>query len=242
MAVREEYGSQINENVETGEWDGSVTWVCDTRAEAMYSVPVFYEGLALTTKSIVPWKGTTQFAARCKYQGQPGEASDGDEDGTFEIIPEEREVPIESYPDREFLVENYGAFLDGDVLKFPQRIPRRASSGTGLAPVRGAAPWAAGSQTNPLNGVRTFPMVYEVAIRTFFRKRFPARLDRQANTIIDELPAGFSNLRGPEKREWWVEKAHRVGVGDGVRITWRARSLEGQPALRGLIAAQEESA
>jgi len=31
-------------------------------------------------------------------------------------------------------------------------------------------------------------------------------------------------------------------VGDGVRITWRARSLEGQPALRGLIAAQEESA
>lgn len=239
MAVTLEYGSKLEQNVETGEWSASARYVCDSLAEAKASVPLTYEGLALLSKSIGQWRGTSKYAADCRYGGIEQEGPDGEDDGSFEILPEEREVPIENFPDRDYLISEYGAFEDGGVLKFPMRLPKKTDSRTGLRPSKAAGPWSLGGENNPLFNVRTYPEIYEVAVRTFFRKTFPSRLLQEAGTIITRLPSGFGNQGGTE-RQWWVERPHRVRVGNGWRITWRARSLEGLPALAGVIQAKQE--
>lgn len=240
MAITEMRGSSLDQNAETGEWGATVSWHADSLAAAKRDVPIYYSGLQLLTKRITPYSNVAgQYVAACTYGGIEDEPGDGEEDGSFELIPEEREEPIENFPDRDYLVAEYGAYEDNGVLKFPMRIPRKTDSVTGLAPSRTAKPWALGGENNPLFNCRTYPVVYEVAVRTFFRKTFPARLLNEAGRVIERLPSGFGNQGG--ERRWWVERPHRVRVGTGWRITWRARSLDGLPMLDGVISALQAS-
>lgn len=240
MAVTEIRGSTTDIDEKTGEAVATVSWHCESLSEAKFDVPRTYDGYDLTSKRISPWDRVNgHYLAACQYRGtdndddQPSEST-----GTFEIVAEEREVPIENFPDRQWLIDEYGAFEDNGILKFPMRIPKRTGLGTGLQ--RSWVQSRGEGIDNPLFNARTYPEVYEVAVWTFFSKRVPVSLIRTAGTIIETLPAGFD---GQGKNQYWrVEKPHRIKQGSGWRITWRARSLEGQPMLQALAEGLEEIA
>lgn len=237
MALTEIRGSTIDTNSESGQTVASVKWHCTSLSEARSSVPATYEGLDLTTKRIVPYNNVSgQYVAECSYAGTDAEDDPNEDAGTFEIISEEREEPIENFPDRQWLIDEYGAYESDGLLKFPMRIPKKTGTGTGLQ--RSWVSSKGKGLDNPLFNARTYPVIYEVAVRVYFSKRIPASLLAEAGTIISRLPSGFGNQGSG--RKWWVERPHRVKQGGAWQITWRARSLDGLPMLATLAVGLEE--
>jgi hypothetical protein len=207
----------------------TVRWKMDTRSEALRSVPVKFEDLPLETVRGTPWIGSDgAYLVDAVYTGIIDELSaslgDGEND-QYELITEEREVPIEKFPDIPWLKETYGAFGGEGGMDFPETLPAPASRiGTPLTIANtGAKQGEGGEVPNPMWNTKTYPVPYTVAVWRFVRKTVPTDVERQAMTVIDRLPSGF-DWRGP-KLQWYVRPIQKRKTGNAWEVEWRAEEL-----------------
>lgn len=214
----------------------------DTELAALTEIPNKYNGLIRRGHNGGQWDaGADEWIVTATYEGQLEDGSDNPELDQFEIVPEFREEKIENFPDRQALVDQFGAFVEDGKLKFPEALPTRAAgTATGLigATVAGAAGFGAAGiglsaaqsalqaknfEKNPLFGLTTYPVEYEVATHTFVRSQVPASAHRLKNTVITDLPAGFEYAGDTDA--WFVTAPRIVKVGSAKRIVQRYKEL-----------------
>lgn len=227
MAVQIE--KEVFERDRLGTYKFTIRWRMDTRVEAIRGVPPFHEGLPLESVKGTPWIGKNgDYLVDAIYQGIPDTISAGSEErqeDSYELITEEREVPIEKFPDQEFLQEKYGAFNNNEgKLEFPYLLPAGQSKfGRALTLDSMKNESKRVSETNPLWNTKSFPVPYTVAVWRLVRKRVPKKLENEAMTVIDNLPSGF-DWNGP-KLQWYVRPLQKRKTGNAWEIEWRAEEL-----------------
>lgn len=85
---------------------------------------------------------------------------------------------------------------------------------------------------NPLFGVRTYPVYYDVATHSYVRKRVPADVYRRAGTVVERLPAGFEY--DGDAKAWLYDAPDRQKEGSAWRITERAKEVDKLKHLQAL--------
>lgn len=227
MAVQ--IDKEVFERDRLGAYKFTVRWRMDTRAEAIRGVPPFHEGLPLESVKGTPWIGkNSDYLVDAIYSGIPDTISAGSEEreeDSYELITEEREVPIEKFPDIPWLVENYRAMETpaGEIIFAAKLDKSKTRIGTPLTIDNVGTKREDDRVSNPLWGTKTFPVPYTVAVWRFVRKRVPAKAEKEAMTVIDKLPAGF-DWRGP-KLQWYVRPLQKRKTGNAWEIEWRAEEL-----------------
>lgn len=227
MAVQ--IDKEVFERDRLGAYKFTIRWRMDTRSEAIRGVPPYHEGLPLESIKGTPWIGkNSDYLVDAIYSGIPDTISAGSEEreeDSYELITEEREVPIEKFPDIPWLKETYGAFGGEGGISFPEFLPvAQPRIGTPLTIENTREKRSDGWELrNPLFGTKTFPVPYTVAVWRFVRKRVPPRAEKEAMTVIDKLPAGF-DWRGP-KLQWYVRPLQKRKTGNAWEIEWRAEEL-----------------
>lgn len=188
-----------------------VQWLTDTRTEALRAIPASYEGLARTNASGSPFisEGDGRYLVDAVYEGLIDDQAPEAEQ--YELGAEYREQKIETFPDREILMKEWGASEKDDKLVFTPTIKRPSSGGTGL-----------GSQKteevpNPFFNLTTYPVEYAVATMRILRKAVPAEIERAAGSVIERIPPGF-DYQGNAK-SWLVRPIRRRKVGNVWEIT-----------------------
>lgn len=230
MAVQ--IDKEVFERDRLGAYKFTIRWRMDTRSEAIRGVPPYHEGLPLESIKGTPWIGkNSDYLVDAIYSGIPDTISAGSEEreeDSYELITEEREVPIEKFPDQEWLKENYGSYIDASTgeMKFYLELTKYLEKnrlGTPLTINNVGQGRGTVSVRNPLFGTKSFPVPYTVAIWRFVRKRVPAKAEKEAMTVIDKLPRGF-DWGGP-KLQWYVRPLQKRKTGNAWEIEWRAEEL-----------------
>lgn len=189
----------------------NVQWLADSRIEALREIPFLREGLARTSASGSPFVSETdgRYLVDAIYEGLIDDQAPEAEQ--YEIGSEYREQKIETFPDREVLLKEWGG-KEGEAgrLTFDATIKRPSEGGTGL-----------GSQKteeipNPFYNLTTYPVEYVVATMTILRKNVPADLERAVGTVVDRLPSGF-DYQGNAK-SFLLRPLQRSKVGNAWRI------------------------
>lgn len=162
--------------------------ITDATLDDGFSLPIpVPTGLPIVGRSFREWDvDNNGFILDVTCEGLISEPPPGS-DETFSVQPEWREEPIETFPYQDALVKNYGAYEGGEgTLKFPQYIKGGASAGGGLAKAQ-----LSGKETNPLYGVRTYPVLRIVASHSYTRRAIPSSVYSRIGTVIKGLPPGF---------------------------------------------------
>lgn len=219
----------------------SLRYHCDTEDEALFSVPTSYRGLVRKGHNGGQWDGDlSQWIVDATFSGLvSGDAGLTPEDqDQYLITGEWREEPIEAFPDRALLVREFGAFVEDGKLKFPEKMPQSTSATAAAGALGFAAGFAVGLATqafsgnggdaqeedNPLFGVTTYPVYYEVAERSYVRARVPAEVRRRIGTVLEDLPSGFEY--DGEAKAWFVDAPTTQKVGNAWRIVERFREVD----------------
>lgn len=227
-------GRQFSINERTQVVTFQQRWYADTEDEALFELPTAYRGLSRKGKSGAEWDaGAGKWIADLVFEGL---LDDPDEEyDTFELTGELREEPLETFPVRSLLVEDYGGRIEGERLVFPEDLPSSASPGAGFAGrfgagFAGAAGFASrqssrgglGGQDddrkNPFHNVHTYPVEYELAVHSYVRRQVPAAVDQRKGTIVTTLPAGFE-YQGTAKA-WYVRPPVKRRQGHGAGKFW----------------------
>lgn len=212
-----------------------VTWKCDTRQEALRNVPLVHEGLPLASGVSQPWISKNgEYLVDASYEGVINDPDPQQDE--YEIITEEREVKLETFPDQEKLKEEFGATVSAEgKLIFPPTLPKpptRLGTPLTLDTYKGTA-----SETpNPLWNATTYAVPHSTAIMRIVRRRVPSNLEKQARTVIDRLPSGFQ-YSGPKTR-WYVKPLQKRKRGNAWEIEWTAFEVSDFNDLQVLLALQ----
>jgi hypothetical protein len=217
-----------------------VRWLATSRAAALSGPPRTVDGLPLRVHRGQPFisQADGRYVIDAVYEGlteDPGPESD-----SYELRTEEREVAIESFPDRKLLKEVYGA-VEGDEgrLEFPAILPRpqsRLGQPLNLDTYRSQD---AGPVNNPLYGTTSYAVPFTTAVWRLVRRKVPGGLEAQSRTVIERLPAGF-DWRGP-KTQWYVRPLQRRRRGNAWEIEWSAFEVAPFQDLAALFALQGKS-
>jgi hypothetical protein len=222
-------------------------YVADSRNEALTGIPRSVDGLPLAGVSGAIWISKTdgRHVVDVIYEGIMTEFPDGEYDD-FELITEEREMPIETYEPFAVLFEEYGAFSNTDTrrVEFPETLPKSAPSKSGsqlgrpltLDTVRNKDK----EEPNPFYGVTSYPVSHTSAVWRLVRKRVPNSLIKQERTVIDRLPAGF-DYSGP-KKNWYVRPLQKRKSGNAWTIEWSAMEVSEFKHLEALFTLQNRKA
>lgn len=211
-----------------------VRWMADTRTEATTSIPETYDGLQLSGSSGSPWIDDTdgRFLVDATYEGWNGTQNGPDESfDQAEISAELREVPIENFPNRDLLVENYAAYEEDGRLKFPSKIPNTSLQGNGLS--------ASEENDNPLFKATTYLVEYELAVHSFIRRKVPQALLKKQLTIVSELPSVFEYTG--ETKNWFVRPLRRRRVGNMWEITVEYEQVDEDKARQAMADLRRQS-
>lgn len=213
----------------------SVQWKADTRSEALTGIPRTREGLPIAGKSSTPWISTAgEYLVDAVYEGLIDDPDPSQDE--YELLTEERERKIETFPDREKLVEEYGAVVDAaGKLTFPPTLPKPPSRlGTPLT----LNSYKTGSTEpqNPLWNATSYGVPHSMATWRLVRKRVPSSLEKQSRTVIDRLPSGF-DYSGP-KTKWYVNPLQKRKRGNCWEIEWSAFEVADFADLQVLLALQ----
>ena len=204
-------------------------YLADSRFEALNDIPRAVDGLPLAGTSGVIWISKTdgRHVVDVVYEGLETEFPDGEYDD-FELITEEREMPIETYAPFEILVEEYGAVSNTETrrVEFPETLPKQPSRlGQALT-----LDTMKGKETpNPFYGVTSYPVTHTVAVWRLVRKRVPSNLIKQERTVIDRLPSGF-DYSGPKKNCMNIELMAMASNSSGTDSTMTSSVAELHPA------------
>lgn len=215
-------------------------YLADSRNEALNDIPKQVDGLPLAGVSGVIWISKTdgRHVVDVVYEGLETEFPDGEYD-EFELITEEREMPIETYAPFEILVEEYGAVSNTETrrVEFPETLPKQPSRlGQALT-----LDTMNGKETpNPFYGVTSYGVTYTSAVWRLVRKRVPSNLIKQERTVIDRLPSGF-DYSGP-KKSWYVRPLQKRKSGNAWTIEWSATEVSEFKHLEALFTLQNRKA
>jgi hypothetical protein len=212
-----------------------VRYAADSRSDAIRNTPATLEGLPRTALRAQPWIGKQgKYLVDAAYEGLTDDPDPSFD--VYELITEERENKIESFPDRALLEEDYGATLDEDGnLVFPPTLPKPASR-LGQPLTLDTMKAGAAEPKNPLHGTKSYGVPHTTAIWRLVRKRVPAGLEKQSRSIIDRLPSGF-DYRGP-KSSWYVRPLQKRKTGNSWEIEWTAFEVSDFADLQVLLALQ----
>lgn len=202
----------------------NVRWKMDSRTEALRNVPVAFEGLPLEGVKGSPWIGKDgEWLVDAVYQGLTGDSPvDAETTDEYELITEVKEVPLEQFPDLEYLKEEFGVeFVYRDGQAFPLYSSVKPSTRIGTPLTLNSA--RAVPESSPLEGVTSYPWPYVVAVWRFTRRTVPQSVVRDELSVIDRLPSGF-DWRGP-KLNWWVQPLQKRKVGNAWSMEWRAQEI-----------------
>lgn len=205
----------------------TLRYFCDSEDDALFGIPDSYRGLIRRGHNGGEWDADEdKWVVDVTYQGLSGDTPPESSD-QFEVSGEFREEPIESFPDRAMLTSTYGAYVDptDGRLKFPEKMPA-AQAGTGFGSTQS-------SQDNPLFGLTSYPVYYEVAQHTYARLTVPGDVITKRGTIIQNLPSGFE-YDGPA-RAWFVDAPLRRKVGSAWTITERYKEISQLKAFNALM-------
>lgn len=205
-----------------------IRFAADSENEALTGIPYTQRGgaLVLQNKESVQWyPGAIKFIVDATYEGlledPPADMDEYMIDGEF------REEKIETFPKPELLVTEYGAYKKNGEILFRETLDASAGSATGL-PRQGS-----GSEVpNPLFGVKTYPVFYEVAEWSFVRKNIPPSIQRLRGKTVDRLPAGFRY--DGEAKLWFVDKVPRRTRGNSWSGSVRYKQIDDTPHIKAL--------
>lgn len=205
-----------------------IRWAADSEAEARNEVPYTYldGSLVLTGKSGAQWfPGSEKFLVDATYEGLLEDPpSDMDE---YSIDGEWREEKIETFPYPAMLVESYGAYKKNGEVLFPETMPAASASATGL-PRQGSGK----DDPNPLHGVKTYPVYYEVAEWSFARLVVAPSIQRLRGKTVDRLPTGFRY--DGEAKLWFVDKVPRRTRGNSWTGSVHYKQIDSTPHIKAL--------
>jgi len=215
-------------------------YLADSRNEALTGIPGSVDGLPLVGVSGAIWISKTdgRHIVNVIYEGIMTEFPDGEYDD-FELITEEREMPIETYTPFEILVEEYGAISNTETKRteFPETLPKQPSrlgQALTLDTMRGK------ETPNPFYGVTSYPVTHTSAVWRLVRKRVPNSLIKQERTVIDRLPSGF-DYSGP-KKNWYVRPLQKRKSGNAWTIEWSAMEVSEFKHMEALFTLQNRKA
>lgn len=192
-------------------------YFCDSEDDAIFGVPASYRGLVRRGSNGGTWSPDDEkWIVDATYQGLADGKQPSEDLEQYDIGGEFREEPIESFPDRALLIANYGAYIDpGDGrLKFPEKLPEKK---------RGSSSSRRASAQNPLFGLTTYPVHYEVASHTYIRTSVPARVHNETGSIRASLPAGFSY--DGNAKAWFTDAPTASKRGNAWTITERWKEI-----------------
>lgn len=196
---KEKFSLQPNGRIK---WD--VVWRAATRSEAVSQIPRTFEGMPLSSANGTPRISEQgDYLVNASYEGLSVDPTE--EDDNYEITTELREEKLESFPNRGLLEEEFGAFEEDGVLKFPPSLPKSSSLLSGLS--LDSFNDGGVEDPNPLFNVSTYPVEYEVARWRLLRKRVPGSIVNLLKTVQRRLPAGF-DYQGPAEA-WYVRSVRR---------------------------------
>jgi hypothetical protein len=200
-------------------------YLTDSLNEALTGLPKFVDGLPLANIRGSVWvsKNDGRYVVDAVYEGITYENPDGSSD-EYELITEEREQKIESFPDVQRLYDEYSGYIQDNTLQFSQYLPKPKSR-LGQ-PLTLDTMKAKGNEIpNPLFGAKTYPVPHTTAIWRLVRKKVPPSLTSQEGTVIDKLPSGF-DYTGP-KKQWYVKPLQKRKSGNAWTIEWTAFQVTG---------------
>jgi len=213
-------------------------WHCETEDEALFDVPATYRGLTRRGHSGGVWDGnTSQWIVDAIYKGlaDGGDSGFGEELATYRVYGEWREEPIETFPERQRLIDENGGYIEEGKLKFSETKPLSAAAAVGGAlgvavgfavglSTPSAAQGSSGGETNPMFNVTTYPVYYEVAEMTYVDTRVAAEVRRDVGTVVESLPAGFDY--DGDAKAWLVDVPSIDKQGNAYRITRRWKQVD----------------
>lgn len=235
---------QVRKAIRTRDKNGMVSWAVTYKADSLSdAVPAFYNGTLRQTDKTEPWTGNPAngYLIDATYRGLD-EGEDPEVYDRFQITGGWREEPIEAFPLRGVLVKYFGAYVEKDKLLFPEQRPKIQASGPAFGSFGSAFGGVASASIsltsgisqanassneddrNPLFGVRTYPVYYDVATHSYVRKRVPADVTRRAGTVVERLPAGFEY--DGDAKAWLYDAPDRQKEGTAWRITERAKEVD----------------
>lgn len=216
-------------------------YLADSRNEALTGIPGSVDGLPLVGVSGAIWISKTdgRHLVDVIYEGIMTEFPDGEYD-EFELITEEREMPIESFYYQGDLSSDYGAYTDPDTnrILFPPTLPK-AKSQIGRPLTLETMKDTSKEEPNPLYGTTTYPVTHTAATWRLVRKRVPNSLIKQERTVIDRLPSGF-DYSGP-KKSWYVRPLQKRKSGNAWTIEWNAIEISEFKDIEALLDIQRLS-
>ena len=208
-------------------------YLTDSRSEALTGLPAAVDGLPRVGSRGQVWISSAdgRHVVDAVYEGvteDPDETFD-----EFELLTEEREMPIESFPFLGDLNELYGAEVDPETGKvtFPETLPKPKSR-LGQPLTLNSMKNKSDEAQNPMFGTTSFPITHTLARWSLIRKKVPQSLVRQERTIIDRLPSGF-DYTGLKKR-WYVRPLQKRKTGNAWSIEWAAFEVSAYNYLEAL--------
>ena len=203
----------------------------DSRLDALTKYPRTMEGLAFAGANGEPrTRHDGKWIMDLRYEGLIEEPTEKDD--SYDLRGEEREVPIENFPDRSILEKEFGAYEYDGALLFPYRLPRDSST-TALAAYEGYKA-DENKDINPLFNCRSYPVEYQVAIWSLTRKRVPQIIVGMVGTVQTKLPSGFSGMGAKSDASWYVRPLQTRKRGNSVEIQVQFKEISKFSALEAL--------
>jgi hypothetical protein len=207
-------------------------YLTDSRTEALTELPKFVDGLPLSTIQGSVWisKNDGRHVVDAVYEGlikDPDESLD-----EYELITEEREQKIESFPDVQRLYDEYSGYIEDNTLQFSPYLPKPKSR-LGQPLTLDTMAGKSNEIPNPLFGAKTYPVPHTTAVWRMVRKKVPSSLVSQEGLIIDRLPSGFDY--SGQKKQWYVKPLQKRKRGNAWTIEWTAFQVTGFTDLQVLL-------
>lgn len=203
----------------------------NSRAEMMRSYPRTLEGLGFAGFDGKPFiRNDGKWVMGIAFEGIVEEPTEKDD--TFQLRGEEREVPIENFPDRALLEKEFGAYEYDGALLFPYRLPRDSST-TALQAYQNNK-GDEEDNINPLFNTRSYPVEYQVAIWRLVRRRVPQLLVGMVGSVQTKLPGGFSGMGAKSDASWYVRPLVVNKRGNAVEIEVQLKEISKFSALEAL--------
>lgn len=222
---------------ESGNTRIKVSWWVETLAECLTAGNASELGLPQRSREFKTHDDETQgagYQVDILYEGVPDGTEDG-KDEDWEFDPTFAEEPIETHPEIDRLIKEFGGVEDAEGrVKFPKSVPDGASLKIGLGAASGfaaggavgaaigaasaAATAAANAKPNPLYGLKTYFVTKAVWRRTRTLKRVPKSVLDTIGTVVGKLPT--SAIPTPKGRNWLIlppkiqKRGNAVSVAD----------------------------
>jgi hypothetical protein len=176
----------------------NVPYLFDTLDEALYGGPTGYNGLMRTSRSGTKPAGASDkcfpFQATLRFSGitstMPSFSGNDMEIFSWELDPEEAEVPIEQHPQIEDIKRYYGGKTNPATqrIQFPETYTTYSVKKGTARPFLGKRPKSANQSLNPMFGRETFYVTGLIARTHHLVYHIPADLYKDVDTIIKTPP------------------------------------------------------